>query len=212
MSEKILLVEDRPSRQQIYSKNSGIDLKRFNILKNVCGGEEFHSVKGENTKEINYFDKFDILMFHRSALSTDERTMIINYADSNSKTLVFFSGGISATNIQKVGKIQLLTINSKDFYSENLKLFLENEGKEISELAFGTNWKLNQLTSAKEKLTLNILNFVNEKVELEMILDELSFTQWIKDEYFNIDSSEIDKEQLVSINKNFEAKIKELVG
>lgn len=209
MSINILLVEDRPVRQQIYSNNSGVNLGSFPNLKNVCGGEEFYSVREKIIKEINYFDKFDILMFHRSALSTKERTTLIDYVRYNLKTLIFFSGGISATNIQKVGKSQLLTINSKDFYSENLELFLINEGKEISELAFGANWKLNQLIGASDKLALYILNF--EKKPLNIVLDEMAFPHWIKIEYFNIDSTVIDKEQLVSINKKFETKIKELV-
>lgn len=209
MSEKILLVEDRPTRQQIYSKNSGINLNEFPILKNICGGEEFHLVKKKITEDINYFDNFDVLMFHRSALSTEEKSILIRYIENSPKTLVFFSGGISAIYIQKVKKSQLLTINSKDFYSENLELFLKDERKEISELAFGSNWKLNQLLGANEKLALYILNF--EKKPLKIILDEMDFPQWIEEKYFKEDSALIDKEQLIFINKEIQKDIKGLV-
>ncbi len=209
MSEKILLVEDRPTRQQIYSKNSGINLNEFPILKNICGGEGFYSIKKKITEEINDFDNFDVLMFHRSALSTEEKSILIRYIENSPKTLVFFSGGISTTYIQKVKKSQLLTINSKDFYSENLELFLKGEGKEISELAFGSNWMLNQLLGANEKLAFYILNF--ETKPLKIILDEMDFSQWIKEKYFKEDSALIDKEQLISINKEIQKDIKGLV-
>lgn len=207
---KILLIEDRPTRQHNFTHNLKINLNDFSILKNVCGGDEFHFFKEKISNQISFFDDYSIILVHRSALTADERISLIEYVNDKSKILVLFSGGISSTLIQKIGKGKLLTINSKDFYSDNLVLFLKNLGKEILELAFGTHWELNLLIGAHEKISFYNLNFT--KRPLQVILDDLNLPQWIMDKYVNIQSSLIEKDQLASINKYIHDDIKKILG
>ncbi|MCZ2100082.1 MAG: hypothetical protein LC107_00925 [Chitinophagales bacterium] len=209
MKSSIILIEDRPTRQQIFTHDLKINLNNFPLLKNVCGGDEFHLSKEKISNEISFFDDYNVIMIHRSALTPEERNSLIEYVNNKSKTLIFFSGGISSTLIQKIGKGQLLTINSKDFYSENLVLFLENSGKEILELAFGKHWELNLLIGANEKIAYYILNYT--KKPLQIILDDLDLPQWIKNKYVNIESGLVEKDQLISINKSIHTDIKKLL-
>ncbi|MGI6323114.1 MAG: hypothetical protein ACOXZO_07335 [Bacteroidales bacterium] len=209
--KSILLIEDRPNRQQVFTQDLKKNLHDFSILTNVCGGDDFNLFKEKISTEISFLDNYDIIIVHRSAITPEERESLIKYVGAKSKTLVFFSGGISSTLLQKIGKGQLLTINSKDFYSENLVLFLKNSGKEILELAFGKYWELNLLIGAHEKITFYILKY-NKKKPLSAVLVDLELPnelpKWIIDK--NNDEL-IEKKQLIDINKKIHEDIKKLL-
>jgi hypothetical protein len=207
---KILLIEDRPTRQYEFTRDFNRNIETFSILKNICGEDEFHSFKEKISNQITCFDNYSVIMIHRSALSSDERITLLNYVNEKSKTLVFFSGGISSTLLQKIGKGQLLTINSRDFYSENLVLFLENSGQDILELAFGKHWKLNLLIGVSEKMTYYCMSYVTKK-PTQVVLDDLDLPQLILDTYIKLESSLVEKEQLLSINQAIQADIKKLL-
>jgi hypothetical protein len=210
MINSILLIEDRPNRQRIFTQDLKIDLNDFPILKNICGGDDFYLYKEKISSEIAFFGAYDIIIIHRSALTPEERALLRDYVDVKSKILVFFSGGISYTLLQKIGKGQLLTVSSEDFYSENLVLFLNNSGEEILELAFGKFWELNMLVGAHEKITFYILKYT--KKPLSVVLDDLDLPQWIIDKYVKMEDGMVEKDQLIAINKTIHADIKKKLG
>ncbi len=210
MKNKIILLEDRPIRQEVFTNLLNKDLNSFPSLTNIGGGNDFLKFKENIFDDISVFDNYKTIMIHRSALSNDERAKLIDYIGNNEKLLVFFSGGISSTLFQQVGKGQLLTINSKDFYSENLLLFIENNGREALELAFGKNWKLSLLIDANEKLSFYILGYSNLK-PLQIVRDELNLPNWISNIYFKSEENLIEKENLLKIRNKILSDIKKLL-
>ena len=71
MRSSILLIEDRSSRQQNFTQNLNINLNDFSILKNICGGNEFHLFKEKISSDMSFFDEYDIIIIHRSALTPE---------------------------------------------------------------------------------------------------------------------------------------------
>lgn len=186
---KIVLVEDRPERQRKFTEDLTIDLNKFPALENICGGKTFGDFKSSlaDISQIGAVIKekgYDVIMIHRSALEQSERIALIEIAKRDSKTIVFFSGGISSVSLQEIGnKGYLLTINSKDFYSESLKNYLESPEHNIFELAFGKKWKINFEIELLEKLNF----YSKEKSEspFAAISLELNLKEWLIDNYFS---------------------------
>ena len=64
-----------------------------------------------------------------------------------------------------------LELNSKDFYGQNLKIFLDNYRKNqqnILMLSYGDKWVLNVLLNILEKINL----FLNKNDETDIVYDE----------------------------------------
>ena len=106
---------------------------------------------------------------HRSAFGNDDENildLLKKHCEKTGTNLVFFSGGISSTYYSKV-KYEFLLLNSKSFYSSNLKLFLDDisEGKEpnILLLGYGRQWQFNILLNTLEKINLFISNSEAER-------------------------------------------------
>jgi hypothetical protein len=149
---KILLVEDRVERQKKFMEESGILLNEYkNILDRV-------KIIDKNFP----LDRYSTIITHRSAFG-DSRDNILDYLKSHceeTKTkLVFFSGGISSTFYSKE-KYEFLLLNSKSFYSKNLKIFLDEfktKGEaNILLLGYGDRWKIDILLNILEKINLFI--------------------------------------------------------
>jgi hypothetical protein len=118
---------------------------------------------------------------------------------------VFFSGGISSVLIQNIDKNYLLTINSKDFYSENLHEFLKNNEKNLMILAFGRNWELNLMFRLAEKLS----NYNSDEIfEFQEISD---ITSWEKKMFFDgySDDRMLNKEDIIKKINEINKKIEE---
>lgn len=181
--KKAILIEDRPNRQKDFTKKLSRNLNDISILENICGFEKFNFYKEIlGSSSFNELDKYEVIIIHRSALSSTERLRLIDFARKQSKTLVLFSGGISSVTLQKIDVGILLTINSKDLYSMSLINYLEGNDLNILELAFGENWKINLEVNLLDKLILYIINY-NPK-PLSIILSELKVTDWLQENYF----------------------------
>ena len=125
--KKILLIEDRKERQQLFINETDIDLNKYkDILDNAIDekyDEIFYKLKA-NTFD---FENYSTIISHKSAFDKDNSAMIEklkDYCKTRKKTLVFFSGGIDE-NYYNRSEYELILINSKTFYSQNIKLFLE---------------------------------------------------------------------------------------
>lgn len=120
--------------------------------------------------DFSTLDEYEVIMTHRSAygdLNGQVIDILKKKCEQKKKPLVFFSGGISSISI-KNSPFEHLLLNSKKFYSDNLKLFLElskNDKPNLRVLAFGENWKINLLLNTLEKINLEIGNNI-EKEEL----------------------------------------------
>ncbi|SDZ92890.1 hypothetical protein [Bizionia paragorgiae] len=181
--KKVILIEDRPNRQINFTKKLNKDLNKISILENVCGFEKFNTYKKIlSSSNLSQLDDFQVIIVHRSALSANERLRLVDFAKKNSKTLVLFSGGISSVTLQNIGNGILLTINSKDLYSNSFINYLENDDLNILLLAFGENWKINLEVSLLDKLIFYIIDYTPRP--LSIILAELKVPEWIKENYF----------------------------
>ena len=160
--KKVILIEDRISRQEVFIQNSSIDLNSFDNLKNISGGTEFLELR-KSLDEGNalLFNDFDVIIIHRSAIDHKSRGILVEFCRKNKKGLVLFSGGISSTIYSEIDGFPLLSLNSKDLYSNNLSMFLNQaKANEINLLilAFGIKWELNLILN----LNVNLCKLIND--------------------------------------------------
>src|SRR5690606_31481224 len=115
----------------------------------IITGTEFDNlILALQSKDTDSLDKYDCIASHRSALSNEIRDSIKEYCKIKKTPLIFFSGGITSSVFKDID-FPFLHINSKDFYSLNLKLFIDdcevNNGINLFILQFGKRWKLSLL-------------------------------------------------------------------
>lgn len=157
---KILLVEDRIERQDLFSKETGFNFDRYsNILDNTVSLDDL---------ELNHYST---IICHRSAFWDSDSNVLDTLKDHCKKTqsqLVFFSGGISST-FYTHSDYEFLLLNSKSFYSYNLQIYLddviEKNSSNLRLLAYGKNWKINLLLNTLTKVNL----FISENIDKEKI-------------------------------------------
>ena len=162
--KKILLIEDRVERQEKFSEETGINLNEYSDFL-------------DNLIEIDLLnlDQYSTIIVHRSAFGNRQDNVLDqlkSYCADTKTNLVFFSGGITSTYYSKT-KYEFLLLNSKAFYSSNLKVFLELVKEEgypnLLLLGYGRNWKINLMLNTLEKINLFITNNIKEKmVEFEL--------------------------------------------
>lgn len=203
--KKVILIEDRPNRQKEFLRDTAIELDSFPILDNVCGGTRFDEIKktlkDKVLDELGLLNPYDVIIIHRSALDSAERLYLTNFVKENSKTLVFFSGGISTITLQNIKNAKLLTFNARRLYSQNFKDYLESNSLNILQLAFGKNWKQNLESGLLEKLSFYLKSF--DKKPLPIVLNDLKIKEsYLIDTYFSdFQSPMIDRNQLQKVNE-----------
>lgn len=172
---KIALIEDRLERLERF-----VDFDLYNCREvEIISGTEFdlliNDLSNNNTDKLN---QFDCISSHRSALSNTNRDILKKYCKINKKPLIFFSGGISSS-VYKNEDFTFLHINSREFYSNNLKLFIEDNIKKGSVnllvLQFGNRWKLSLLLSLRNKIAIaqNKQNLKIQNPDIDISENEL---------------------------------------
>ncbi len=170
--KKILLIEDVASRQEDFMSHTDFTLKSYDdILENMTN-DKYKSISTSLKDDTFNFDDYNMVISHKTAFE-EQTSVIVNklesYCESTKKPLVFFSGGI--TNYYKNTIYEYLELNSKDFYGQNLKVFLDNYRKNkqnILMLSYGDKWVLNVLLNILEKINL----FLNKNDETDIVYDE----------------------------------------
>lgn len=148
---KIILIEDRTVRKELFLDRSRIDLGKYTFLKEITP-EEFKQIKSSiKIGDITFFNEYNLIITHKSAFTLNEQDLL----SSIGKPIIYFSGGISQSFYLEY-PFPCLHINSSDFYSINLMEFL-NYVKETGEiemliLQFGAKWKLNLLLNTRDKI------------------------------------------------------------
>ena len=159
--KKILLIDDRTPRQNNFTKDTGIDLTKYNdIIDNFTADSYVQLLERFRKNDFDVLNDYETIITHRSAYSEINSQVLDKLKDickKQNKNLVFFSGGISSVFYQKE-PFEFLLVNSKVLYSENLKLFFEDNEPNILMIGYGKKWKLNIL--------LNILEKINKFIEL----------------------------------------------
>lgn len=205
--KKILLIEDSKERQQLFMNDTDIDLSKYSdILYNAIDekyDEIFYKLKNGSFDMENY----SIIISHKSAFGKHNSVIIEklkDYCKIYKKPLIFFSGGIDENYYYK-SEYKFILTNSKTFYSQNIKLFLEafKDGKEdILMLLYGRRWRLDIALNVLEKLNFflqkngeNDIDYddFTKKVNIHL-LNQIKFDYKLtKDEFDEISKDEIEE-------------------
>jgi hypothetical protein len=148
---RVILIEDRTVRKELFLSRSEIDFTKYNFFKEVPP-EGYTQLKSElKTGDLSFFKGCDVILTHKSAFTLNEQDAL----SALGKSVVYFSGGISQSFYLEFPS-PTLHINSSEFYSSNLVYFLEKIATtgeiEMLILQFGQKWKLNLLLNLRDKL------------------------------------------------------------
>ncbi len=200
---KILLIEDKKSRQQGFMKPLGIDLSDVqykNILDNAIDQRYDEIYEQLKSNSLN-FEDYSIIIAHKSAFE-DNNEEIISRLRKYSKVLILFSGGVDANYYEKNDTTEVLELNSKVFYSNNLKRFLENLKDEtnILSLCYGDKWKLNIALNIIEDINYELNETDDNKIDCEDLIDSSSkeVLDEIDTELYNKINNDIDRDNLIT--------------
>lgn len=151
---KIAIIEDRIARLEQYIDFDLKKSKSVTIITGIDFDNLIDSLKSNDTRKL---DQYECIASHRSALSNKVRDPLKEYCRKNKKPLIFFSGGITSSVLKDV-EFPFLHINSKEFYSENLKLFIkaceEHNTVNLLLLQFGKKWKLSLLLNLRNNIAV----------------------------------------------------------
>ena len=190
--KKILLVEDRPQRQQNFLEKQSIDLTQMHDRLVNCA-EEVHQYLIEDIKNEDIdWNQYSTIIIHRSGFEQEILDKLKEFSQLNSLKLVFFSGAISST-FYMAQPYEFLQLNSKELYTKNLKLFLETNENNLLQLAYGEEWEVNILLNKLEKINKFI-----ENDKLDKGIERIN--KFIKEQELNKD------EDLEKINKFMEVE------
>ncbi len=165
---RALLIEDREVRQALFIEEKGDIFANYEeILYNAVGSR--YSDICEHLKESDaVLDGYDLIIAHKSAFGVDN-VEIIERLESFSKKrdvmLILFSGGVDTLYFKE----NLLEINSKKLYHDNLSLLLDslkNGSINPYVLLYGEKWKLNIALNTLEKLSLFLNEMQQERVKM----------------------------------------------
>jgi len=173
--KKILLIEDRKERQKLFSYQTKIDFDTYkDILDNKIGQDYQDFYESVNSGEFD-FDNYVVVVVHKSAFNGDTQEILYKIekkCQEKDIALVLFSGGVTSNYYEENDFFKKLELNSKDFYSINLELFLENYIKngvvEPLILSYGERWKLNILLNSMERIN----NFISNSKDDDILYDE----------------------------------------
>jgi hypothetical protein len=151
---KIAIIEDRIARLEQFTDFELKQCKSVTIITGLEFDNLIVSLKSNNTKPL---DQYECIASHRSALSNEVRDTLKEYCRIKRKPLIFFSGGITSSVLKDLD-FPFLHINSKEFYSENLKLFIEafeeSNAVNLLVLQFGKKWKLSLLLNMRNNIAV----------------------------------------------------------
>lgn len=147
--KKIIIVEDRPERQEQYIPDGKHGVEKlsatpgvFNCIGQDCKNHLDRLAQGDFT----VLDGYDLIIYHRSALHKSGLVNDVNqYCQSTQVPLIHFTGGESSVIYSHSG-FEYLLISSRLFYSSRLFDFIDSFRKNptlpLIHFAYGDNWRL----------------------------------------------------------------------
>ena len=216
--KKILLIEDVLSRQRSFMKERNFTLDSYSDILDNAIKEEYEKVYLSLKEDTFDFDKYSIIMAHQSAFSGDVGVIVDtlkSYCKKYKKTLIFFRG--EGFNYYDNSNYEYLELNTKDFYSDNLKFFLDEYRKNthnILMLSYGQKWIVNTLLNILEKTNL----FLDKNSDDDIVYDTFeNFTELNKIENINdklykltVDDGWVYREEIVKFRDTLLAYIKKI--
>lgn len=182
---KFALIEDRISRLELYVD---FDLKNYNNVTVITGSVFDCFMTALKSKHFDVLDKFDCIASHRSALSNELRDLIKEFCKAKRKPLIFFSGGITSS-VFKDSDFPFLHINSKDFYSSHLKMFLDDCEKSnrinLLLLQFGHRWKLSLLLNLRNHIAVALNKLEIKNMIQDVKIDDTEIIKRVRDLQIN---------------------------
>ena len=184
--KKILLIEDRPARQSQFLNPEQIEkLKELNNLEMPQEDKCSTWISNINSQEVDLSD-YNLIMIHRSSLDQGGLKNLYSSCEKKKIDLILFSGGHSQITYQNE-KIEILSLNSKDFYSEQLlpfiKKYIDNKTNSLLELIYGDKWEIAQLLQYRLFKTKYELEENDEvKIRLEDELNNLKKSCGLEEE------------------------------
>jgi len=159
--KKILLLDNRETRQKDLCK---YDLNKYHrILDNIISDDKCEQKLDIFLEDSSSFDNYDAILMHENIYEDRHNkvlTSIKEYCKNNKTHLVLFSGENS-----KCYNNEILSLDSTEFYSQNLEIFLKETLKcekiNILILGYGNKWEQAILLNILEKINL----FINENEE-----------------------------------------------
>lgn len=184
---KVLILDDRIERKKTHMNDNSIkelsNCESLGYLKMIIGDDS------EKENLFHYCDEFSMLAFHKSWLESNELVKSIEeYAKSNHKFLVIFSGGIGQTIL--LNDYNYLSVNSALFYTEKLPKFIETLAKSddiefpLLQLLYGNNWRLPIYMKYREIVWKGLKEgddeYDNFKINYEQFIDQFNATTSIE--------------------------------
>jgi hypothetical protein len=221
--KKILLIEDRKERQQRFVNHTNVDLNEYSDMLENKIGQAYDEVYEFFKKGEFDFDDYVMVIVHKSAFNGDTQEVLYgieNECKNRAIPLVLFSGGITANYYEEEKSFKKLELNSKDFYSQNLKMFLENYREnsniELLILSYGRRWKLDIVLNCMEKINIFIEMHKNEEDILYdefVIHTEFHLLESLKVKYYkpSIENGWLYLSELKKIALSIELYIKESI-
>jgi len=217
---KILLIEDHLERQNEFMSSLDFSLTSYSDILDNATLESYHTISKELKNDIFNFDKYDIIIVHKSAFENEVRTVISkleHFCKETKKSLVLFGG--DASSYYNNNEYEHLQINSKFFYSENLKLFLDEyaEGyKNLLILSFGKKWKLNIVLNVVEKINFFLEKNSDEDIVYQEFRNETDINQLDNIDYsfYKVDVDEdnwVYREEIIKLKNSIDTYIEEYI-
>jgi hypothetical protein len=159
---RILLLEDRPSRQNNSLPNGISDINTLKSMNDLIMPEgDFCKkiINDINEQVYKFVSGIELIMIHRSSLSAAGLKYLDNYCIKNNSALILFSGGTSEA-IYNDDEFRLLSLNSADFYTERLIPFIEkfflSSDTHLLEL-IQSNWRVSYLLKLRHLIKVREL-------------------------------------------------------
>ena len=152
---KILILEDRPSRQRLFLPNREKDIE---TLLSISGLSiplvvDCKKIIDEiNNEHYLFKDTLKLLIIHKSSINSIGLMYVYKACKDKCIKIIFFSGGIAQLNYHNEN-LEFLNINSSDLYSARLipfiRNFLQDKVDNLLELVY-ENWELTYLLQLRK--------------------------------------------------------------
>ena len=152
---KILILEDRPSRQRLFLPNREKDIE---TLLSISGlsiplAVDCKKIIDEiNNEHYLFKDTLKLLIIHKSSINSKGLMYVYKACKDQCIKIIFFSGGNAQLNYDNEN-LEFLNINSSDLYSARLipfiRNFLQDKVDNLLELVY-ENWELTYLLQLRK--------------------------------------------------------------
>ena len=152
---KILILEDRPSRQRLFLPNREKDIETLLSISGLSIPLAFDCKKiidEINNEHYLFKDTLKLLIIHKSSINSKGLMYVYKACKDQCIKIIFFNGGISQLNYHNEN-LEFLNINSSDLYSARLipfiRNFLQDKVDNLLELVY-ENWELTYLLQLRK--------------------------------------------------------------